>query len=29
MADVDKKMPQDFMEDPVPVIRRNIHISPF
>jgi len=29
MADVYKKMPQDFVEDPVEVIQRNIHISPF
>jgi predicted TIM-barrel fold metal-dependent hydrolase len=29
MADVYKKMPQDFLEDPVEVIKRNIHISPF
>ena len=29
MADVYKKMPQDFPEDPVVVFRRNIHISPF
>ena len=29
MADIYKKMPQDFPEDPVEVIRRNIYISPF
>ena len=29
MADVYKKMPQDFMEDPVEVIKRQVHISPF
>jgi predicted TIM-barrel fold metal-dependent hydrolase len=29
MADVYKKMPQDFEEDPVEVIKRNIYISPF
>jgi predicted TIM-barrel fold metal-dependent hydrolase len=29
MADVYKKMPQDFLEDPVEVVKRNIHISPF
>lgn len=29
LADVYKKMPQDFMEDPVTVFKRNIHISPF
>ena len=29
MADVYKKMPQDFLEDPVDVIKRNIYISPF
>jgi predicted TIM-barrel fold metal-dependent hydrolase len=29
MADVYKKMPQDFAEDPVTVIKRSIHISPF
>ncbi|MGZ7015258.1 MAG: amidohydrolase family protein, partial [Acidimicrobiales bacterium] len=29
MADLYKKMPQDFLEDPVEVIRRNIYISPF
>ena len=29
MADVYKKMPQDFAEDPVAVIKRSIHISPF
>jgi predicted TIM-barrel fold metal-dependent hydrolase len=29
MADVYKKMPQDFMEDPVAVFKRQIHISPF
>ncbi len=29
MADVYKKMPQEFLEDPVEVIKRNIYISPF
>ena len=29
MADLYKKMPQDFLEDPVEVIKRNIYISPF
>ncbi len=29
MADVYKKMPQEFLEDPVAAIRRNIYISPF
>jgi predicted TIM-barrel fold metal-dependent hydrolase len=29
LADVYKKMPQDFMEDPVQVFTRNIHVSPF
>jgi predicted TIM-barrel fold metal-dependent hydrolase len=29
MADIYKKMPQDFLEDPVSVIKRNIYISPF
>ncbi len=29
MADVYKKMPQDFPEDPVAVVKRNIYISPF
>jgi predicted TIM-barrel fold metal-dependent hydrolase len=29
MADLHKKMPQDFLEDPVEVIKRNIFISPF
>jgi predicted TIM-barrel fold metal-dependent hydrolase len=29
MADVYKKMPQEFLENPVDVVRRNIHISPF
>ena len=29
LADVYKKMPQDFAEDPVAVVKRNIHISPF
>jgi predicted TIM-barrel fold metal-dependent hydrolase len=29
MADVYKKMPQDFPEDPVQVVKRNIYISPF
>jgi predicted TIM-barrel fold metal-dependent hydrolase len=29
LADTYKKMPQDFLEDPVEVFKRNIHISPF
>ena len=29
LADVYKKMPQDFLEDPVEVFRRQINISPF
>lgn len=29
MADTYKKMPQDFLENPVDVIKRNIYISPF
>jgi predicted TIM-barrel fold metal-dependent hydrolase len=29
LADVYKKMPQDFLEDPVTVLKRNIHVSPF
>jgi predicted TIM-barrel fold metal-dependent hydrolase len=29
LADVYKKMPQDFLEDPVEVFGRSIHISPF
>jgi predicted TIM-barrel fold metal-dependent hydrolase len=29
MKDLYKKMPQDFLEDPVEVIKRNIYISPF
>ena len=29
LADVYKKMPQDFLEDPVAVVKRNISISPF
>ncbi|HEY8527562.1 MAG TPA: amidohydrolase family protein [Acidimicrobiales bacterium] len=29
MADVYKKMPQDFLEDPIEVFKRNVHISPF
>jgi len=29
MADLYKKMPQDFLENPVDVIKRNIYISPF
>jgi predicted TIM-barrel fold metal-dependent hydrolase len=29
LADVYKKMPQDFPEDPIDVIKRNIYISPF
>jgi predicted TIM-barrel fold metal-dependent hydrolase len=28
MADIYKKMPQDFLEDPVEVIKRNVYISP-
>ena len=28
-ADLYKKMPQDFLEDPVAVIKRQIHVSPF
>jgi len=29
LADVYKKMPQDFMEDPVEVFKRNVYVSPF
>jgi predicted TIM-barrel fold metal-dependent hydrolase len=29
LADVYKKMPQDFLEDPVEVFKRNVYISPF
>jgi predicted TIM-barrel fold metal-dependent hydrolase len=29
LADMYKKMPQDFAEDPVEVMRRNVHVSPF
>ncbi|MBL7500288.1 amidohydrolase [Frankia sp. CNm7] len=29
LADLYKKIPQDFLEDPVVVFKRNIHISPF
>ena len=29
LADIYKKMPQDFLEDPIEVIKRNIYISPF
>jgi predicted TIM-barrel fold metal-dependent hydrolase len=29
MADIYKKMPQDFLEDPVMVFKRQIHVSPF
>ena len=29
LADVYKKMPQDFLEDPIAVFKRNIYISPF
>jgi predicted TIM-barrel fold metal-dependent hydrolase len=29
LADVYKKMPQDFLEDPVEVFKRNIYVSPF
>ncbi len=29
MADIYKKMPQEFLENPVEVIKRNIYISPF
>jgi len=29
LADIYKKMPQDFLEDPVEVFKRNIYISPF
>jgi predicted TIM-barrel fold metal-dependent hydrolase len=29
LADIYKKMPQDFLEDPIEVFKRNIYISPF
>jgi predicted TIM-barrel fold metal-dependent hydrolase len=29
LADIYKKMPQDFLEDPVTVFKRQIHVSPF
>ena len=29
LADIYKKMPQDFPEDPIAVFRRNIYVSPF
>jgi predicted TIM-barrel fold metal-dependent hydrolase len=29
LADIYKKMPQDFAEDPISVIERNIYVSPF
>jgi len=29
LADTYKKMPQDFLEDPVAVVKRQVHISPF
>jgi predicted TIM-barrel fold metal-dependent hydrolase len=29
LADIYKKMPQDFMEAPIDVVRRNVYISPF
>jgi predicted TIM-barrel fold metal-dependent hydrolase len=29
LSDVYKKMPQDFLEDPVDVFKRNVHVSPF
>jgi predicted TIM-barrel fold metal-dependent hydrolase len=29
LADIYKKMPQDFLEDPIDVFKRNIYISPF
>jgi predicted TIM-barrel fold metal-dependent hydrolase len=29
LADIYKKMPQDFLEDPVAVFKRSIHVSPF
>lgn len=29
LADVYKKMPQDFLEDPIEVFKRNVYISPF
>ena len=29
LADAYKKMPQDFLEDPVTVIKRQVHVSPF
>jgi predicted TIM-barrel fold metal-dependent hydrolase len=29
LADIYKKMPQEFLEDPVAVVKRQVHISPF
>jgi predicted TIM-barrel fold metal-dependent hydrolase len=29
LADIYKKMPQEFLEDPVTVIKRQVHVSPF
>jgi predicted TIM-barrel fold metal-dependent hydrolase len=29
MADTYKKLPQDFLEDPVAVVKRQVHVSPF
>ena len=29
LADIYKKMPQEFLEDPVAVIKRQVHVSPF
>jgi predicted TIM-barrel fold metal-dependent hydrolase len=29
LADTYKKMPQDFLEDPIQVFKRNVHVSPF
>ena len=29
LADIYKKMPQDFEEDPIAVFKRNVHVSPF
>jgi predicted TIM-barrel fold metal-dependent hydrolase len=29
LKDLYKKMPQDFLEDPVMVLKRNVHVSPF
>src|SRR4029450_3738071 len=29
LADVYKKMPHDFLEDPVTVFKRQVHVSPF